>query len=177
MVKSNALFSQNYKESRTTEENIINFFEEEGFNILEFDIQSEFEKCNEVCPIKVDHCGQKMPYARWTLYKNITRPDLIVNYNKPLLIEIKHKNKKYIWVNSRDYKDYIKWNSILNIPLYILIFVKSEGCYYLHKIEKDISNLDSLITRHDNNEVYDLEKKSLRFDNLKKLINFLKELD
>lgn len=175
MVKSNEFFSENYKQSEATQEEITNLFTKEEFSVIPFDIQSEFEKCNDNCPIKIEHMGNKIPYARWILYNNISRPDLVIKYKKPLLIEIKHKNKKYLWINSRDYLDYIKWEDILLIPVYIIMFVKDENIFYIHRLEKDTTKLKSLITQHDGNKVFDVQKDSIKIQNKNELIKYLKE--
>jgi hypothetical protein len=175
MVKSNSFFSSNYKQSEKTEETVRKKILEKGIDIISFDINSEFEKCNEKCPIKVDHFGNSIPYARWVLYNNISRPDFVLKINgKPLLLEIKHKNKKYLWVNERDYIDYIKWQQVLLIDTYILFYVKSEDKYYLHKIVTNIENLKSFRTKHDNNMVFDVEDLSpvlVNFDEFFDVIN------
>ena len=175
MVKSNELFSKNYKDSEKIEESMKNNFVDGGFNVIKFDIGSEFEKCNKGCPIFVDHMGEKMPYARWVLYNQCSRPDLIINFNKPILIEIKYKNKKFLWVNTRDYKDYILWAKILQIPLYILMFVKAEESYYIHPLELETDKLKTLVTRHDKNEVFDVTNQSIKFSSIEEVINFLKK--
>lgn len=175
MVKSNEIFSKNYKQSEKTEGVIEEEFKKNGFDVMKFDIESEFEKCNNNCPIQVEHFGQMIPYARWILYGQISRPDMVVRLNKPILIEIKHKNKKYIWINSRDYLDYLKWEKILLIPIYIIIYVKDEDVYYIHRLESETKKLKSLITKHDKNEVFDVEDRSLRVENVKNLLDFFKK--
>jgi len=175
MVKSNEFFSKNYKQSEETEKQIKVEFEKSGFKIINFDIQSEFEKCNTSCPVKVEHCGQAMPYARWVLYGQLSRPDFIIRLNKPILVEIKHKNKKYLWINERDYLDYIKWEDITTIPIYILMYVKDEATYYVHKLDLKPESLKSLITHHDGNKVFDVEAKSIKMKDIGEVIKFFKD--
>jgi Holliday junction resolvase len=176
MVKSNEFFSSNYKQSENTEETIKNLLITEGFKIIPFDIHSEFQKCNDCCPIQVNHCGINMPYARYVLFKQISRPDLLINFKKPILLEIKHKNKKYLWVNKRDYDDYIKWEEILGIPIFIVMYVKNEDCYYLHRLKLKTNTLKMFRTTHDLNEVFDLENEIIKLESINKLIDFLKNI-
>jgi len=115
-----------------------------------------------------------MPYARWIIYNQCSRPDFIINFNKPILIETQYKNKKFLWVNTRDYKDYILWAKILQIPLYIIMFVKDEEAYYIHKLELETDKLKTFVTRHDKNEVFDVTDKSIKFSSVEEWINFFK---
>lgn len=90
------------------------------------------------------------------------------------MIEIKYKNKKFLWVNTRDYLDYIKWENITLIPVYIVMYVNKDNNFYVHELEKKVEVLNSFRTKHDKNEVFDVEDKSIKILDEKDLINFFK---
>ncbi len=175
MVKSNTYFSKNYKKSSQIEQNIKEKLIVENFDFIYFDIQSEFEKCNNNCPIQIEHYNEKIPYSRWILYNQTSRPDFLIKYKKPIYLEIKYKNKPFLWVNTRDYHDYIKWAQISLIPVYILMYVKKDNCYYIHKVLEDTKELRCFKTKHDKNQIYDLEEKSIKIKDIHSLIDFLKQ--
>ncbi|HOE93296.1 MAG TPA: hypothetical protein PKY52_05660 [Methanofastidiosum sp.] len=176
MVKSNIQFSDNYKKSKNIQDIIYKEFIQKNFKIINFDIDSEFEKCNKDCPIQIDHMGEKIPYARWILYNKISRPDLIVNYNKPIFIETKYKNKKYLWINKRDYLDYIKWETITSIPVFVIMYVSQENIFYVHKLDLNPNKLKSLTTSHDKNKVFDVQDSCMRYEDVDSMTNFFKTL-
>jgi hypothetical protein len=174
-MKTNESFSRNYQMSNNKQSEIVAELKRHNFKILSFDIDSEFDKCNG-CPISVDHMGNKVPYARWVLYNQISRPDLLIRLNKPILLEIKVKNKKFLWVNERDYLDYVTWLDLLGIPIYIAIVILENNGYYIHPVTNDYKLIPSFRTKHYGNMELDLEKNVTFFQQPKDFYTYLATL-
>ena len=174
-MKTNESFSRNYQMSNNKQSEIVTELKRLNFKVLSFDIDSEFDQCNG-CAISVNHMGNNVPYARWVLYNQISRPDLLIRLNKPILLEIKVKNKKFLWVNERDYLDYVTWLELLGIPVYIAIVILENNGYYLHPVTNDYKQIPSFRTKHDGNMVLDLENHVTYFQQTKDFYTYLAAL-
>ena len=61
--------------------------------MIYLDKDSEFYKVNG-CPISVKHMGNDIPFVRWVLFYQISKPDLLIKLKKSILLEIIVKTKK-----------------------------------------------------------------------------------